>query len=293
MSTKTNISPPFPSSLIERPVHAPIHVVQPSKGLFRLDLPATWHYRELLYFLVWRDIKVRYKQTVLGMGWAIIQPLMMMVVFTLVFSMFAKVPSDGLPYPIFAYSALIFWTFFSNSISTGTISMVANATLIRKIYFPRETLLTSVVLAGCLDLGVACVLFAGMAAYYHITVTWAVAWVLPLVALQILLGLGVTALTAAAHVHFRDIGHALPLMLQLWMFATPVGYPMSVIPEWLKPYYVLNPMAGIVDGYRRAILLGSAPDLSAIAVSMVVTTLLLAVALPVFKRAERTFADVI
>jgi len=257
------------------------------------DVLRPWRHRDLVVSFALRDIKARYKQSILGIAWALLQPLSMMVVFTLVFSVFAKVPSDGLPYPIFSYSALIFWTFFSNSISTGTMSMVANATLIRKIYFPRETLLTSVVLAGCLDLGVACVLFAGMAAYYHITITWTVVWVLPLVGLQILLGLGVTALTAAAHVHFRDIGHALPLMLQLWMFATPVGYPMSVIPGWLRPYYMLNPMAGIVDGYRRAILLGSAPDASAVAVSAGVTIVLLAVALPVFKRAEQTFADVI
>jgi lipopolysaccharide transport system permease protein len=257
------------------------------------DILRPWRHWDLVVSFALRDIKARYKQSVLGIAWALLQPLSMMVVFTLVFSVFAKVPSDGLPYPIFSYSALIFWTFFSNSISTGTMSMVANATLIRKIYFPRETLLTSVVLAGCLDLGIALVLFVGMAAYYHITFTAAVVWVVPLVALQILLGLGVTALTAAAHVNFRDIGHALPLLLQLWMFATPVGYPMSVIPAWLRPFYMLNPMAGIVDGYRRAILLGSAPDLSAVAVSAVVTMLILAVAVPVFKRAEKTFADVI
>jgi lipopolysaccharide transport system permease protein len=254
---------------------------------------STWRHWDLVVSFAQRDIKARYKQTALGISWALLQPLSMMLVFTLVFSVFAKVPSDGVPYPIFAYSALIFWTFFANSISTGTVAMVANATLIRKIYFPRETLLTSVVLAGCLDLTIACVLFAGMLLYYKIAVSAAILWVLPLLVLQILLGLGITSLTAAAHVNFRDIGHALPLMLQLWMFASPVGYPISVIPSWLRPIYMLNPMAGIIDGYRRAVLLGEAPDLSALAVSLVMTLAIVALAFPVFKRAERTFADVI
>jgi lipopolysaccharide transport system permease protein len=254
---------------------------------------STWRHWDLVVSFAQRDIKARYKQTALGISWALLQPLSMMLVFTLVFSVFAKVPSDGVPYPIFAYSALIFWTFFANSISTGTVAMVANATLIRKIYFPRETLLTSVVLAGCLDLTIACVLFAGMLLYYKIAVSAAILWVLPLLVLQILLGLGITSLTAAAHVNFRDIGHALPLMLQLWMFASPVGYPISVIPGWLRPFYMLNPMAAIIDGYRRAVLLGEAPDLPALAVSVVMTLTIVAVAFPVFKRAERTFADVI
>lgn len=254
---------------------------------------STWRHWDLVVSFAQRDIKARYKQTALGISWALLQPLSMMLVFTLVFSVFAKVPSDGVPYPIFAYSALIFWTFFANSISTGTVAMVANATLIRKIYFPRETLLTSVVLAGCLDLTIACVLFAGMLLYYKIAVTAAVLWIIPLVALQILLGLGITSLTAAAHVNFRDIGHALPLMLQLWMFASPVGYPISVIPAWLRPFYMLNPMAAIIDGYRRAVLLGATPDLPALAMSVVVTLAIVALAFPVFKRAERTFADVI
>ena len=240
-----------------------------------------------------RDIKARYKQTALGVAWSLLQPLSMMIVFTLVFSLFAKVPSDGLPYPVFAYSALIFWMFFSNTISGGTMAMTSNGILIRKIYFPRETLLTSVVVAGCLDLAIACLLFGGMLLYYKIAITAAVVWVIPLVALQIVLGLGVTSLTAAAHVNFRDIGHALPLMLQLWMFASPVGYPISVIPDWLRPFYMLNPMAAIIDGYRRAVLLGQAPDLGALAVSVVITLAIAVIAFPVFKRAERTFADVI
>jgi lipopolysaccharide transport system permease protein len=240
-----------------------------------------------------RDIKARYKQTVLGVAWSLIQPLSMMVVFTLVFSIFAKVPSDGIPYPVFAYSALIFWTFFSNAISGGTVAMTTNGILIRKIYFPRETLLLSVLLAGLLDLAIAALLFVGMIIYYQIALTAAALWVIPLVALQMLLTLGIISLTSAAHVNFRDIGHALPLLIQLWMLATPVAYPISVIPDWLRPFYLLNPMAAIIDGYRRAIILGTHPDLGALALSAVITLVLTVTALSIFKRAERTFADVI
>ena len=253
----------------------------------------TWRHRDLIVSFTLRDIKARYKQTGLGVTWAIVQPLSMMVVFTLVFSVFAKVPSDGLPYPIFAYSGLIFWTFFANSLTGGTLAMVANSPLIRKIYFPRETLLVSVLLASTFDLGIALLLFAAMFLYYKVALTITVLWMFPLLALQMLLTLGVTGLSSAAHVNYRDIGHALPLLTQLWMFATPVAYPIRVIPEWLKPLYMLNPMAPIIDGYRRAFLLGQAPDLPALAVSAAITVALSAVALAVFKRAELTFADVI
>ena len=240
-----------------------------------------------------RDIKARYKQTALGVAWSLLQPLSMMVVFTLVFSLFAKVPSDGIPYPVFAYSALIFWTFFSNAISGGTVAMVSNATLIRKIYFPRETLLIAVLLAGLLDLSVASLLFVGMLFYYKVSLSLTALWVVPLLLLQITLTFGVISLTSAAHVNFRDMGHALPLVVQLWMFATPVAYPISVIPGWLHPFYMLNPMAAIIDGYRRALILGTAPDLPALGNSVAITVIITVIALSVFKRAARTFADVI
>jgi len=259
----------------------------------REALVRIFQHRDLIANFVVRDIKARYKQTALGVAWSLIQPLSMMVVFTLVFSIFAKVPSDGIPYPVFAYSALIFWTFFSSSISGGTIAMVSNGALIRKIYFPRETLLISVILAGLLDLGVASLLFAGMLLYYKVTLSWAALWIVPLLLLQVTLAFGVISLTSAAHVNFRDIGHGLPLLLQLWMFATPVAYPISVIPEWLRPFYLLNPMAAIIDGYRRAIILGAAPDLSALGVSAAVILVFTFITFSIFKRAERTFADVI
>lgn len=250
-------------------------------------------HRDLILSFALRDIKARYKQTALGVAWAVLQPISMMVIFTVVFSLFAKVPSDGLPYPIFAYSALVFWTFFSTVVTSGTLAMVANSPLIRKIYFPRETLLLATVIAAALDLLIASTIFAGMLAYYRIGVTLAVLWVLPLLALQMLFSFGLISATSAAHVNFRDIGHALPLVTQIWMLATPVAYPMSVIPDWLRPLYLLNPMAPLIDGYRRAILQGLPPDLQAVGIAAVSILLFSGVSFAVFKRAERTFADVI
>ena len=254
---------------------------------------STWRHWDLVVSFAQRDIKARYKQSVLGVAWALLQPLSMMVVFTLVFSLFAKVPSDGIPYPVFAYSALIFWTFFANAITSGTGALVSNAPLIRKIYFPRDTLLIAVLLAGLLDLGVASLLFVGLLFYYKISLSLAALWVIPLLLLQIVLTFGVISLTSATHVNFRDIGHGLPLVVQLWMFATPVAYPISVIPGWLHPFYLLNPMAPIIDGYRRAFILGAAPDLPSLGSSLAITVIVTGLALSIFKRAERTFADVI
>jgi lipopolysaccharide transport system permease protein len=240
-----------------------------------------------------RDIRAKYKQTVFGVAWAIIQPLSLMVVFTLVFSTFARIESDGIPYPIFSYSALIFWAFFASSVSQGTIAMTANAALVRKIYFPRETLLLAVMISAFMDLMIAAVVLAGMFVYYHMAITWSFLWVIPLLAIQVLFTLAVILTTSAVHVYFRDIGHALPLLIQLWMFATPIAYPLSSVPAWLIPIYMLNPMAGIVDGYRRALLHASHPDFANLGIALVVALAAAAAAYLFFKRAERTFADVI
>jgi lipopolysaccharide transport system permease protein len=240
-----------------------------------------------------RDIRTKYKQTAIGATWAVIQPLMMMVVFTFVFSMFARVPSDGLPYPIFAYSVLIFWMFFAASITQGTVAMTANASLVRKIYFPRETLLLAVIISALLDLAIAATILVGMFVYYQIAITWTALWVIPLLGLQVLFILTVTLLTSAIHVRYRDVGHALPLILQLWMYASPIAYPLSSVPEWLRPYYLLNPMAGIIDGYRRALLHDQIPDLAFLTIGYLVAAISVGFAYVAFKRAERTFADVI
>jgi homopolymeric O-antigen transport system permease protein len=252
-----------------------------------------WRHRDLTISFTTRDLKARYKQTALGVAWAILQPLLLMVVFTVVFSRFARVPSDGIPYPVFAYSALIFWTFFAKTLLGGTIAIVASGDLIRKIYFPRETLLVSVVLSGLIDLAVAATVFAGFLVYYQVPLAPTVVWVPVLLALQTLFVAGLIFFTAPIHVRFRDVGHAVPLLVQLWMFATPVAYPVSVVPESLRALYLLNPMAPIVDGYRRAILHGQTPEVGSLLVSAVVTLVLLLGGYATFKHAERTFADVI
>src|SRR5262249_37066158 len=207
-----------------------------------------------------RDIRAKYKQTILGVAWAVIQPVSLMIVFTLVFSLFARVPSEGIPYPIFSYSVLIFWTFFATSLSQGTVAMTANATLVRKIYFPRETLLLAVMLSALVDLGVAGLILVAMFVYYQVALSWAALWVIPLLALEVLFVLAVILMTSSLQVYFRDMGHALPLLLQLWMYASPIAYPLTSVPEWLRPFYLLNPMAGIIDGFRRALLHGEHPD---------------------------------
>jgi lipopolysaccharide transport system permease protein len=250
-------------------------------------------YAYLILSFARRDIRARYKQTALGAAWAVLQPLSLMVVFTLVFEKVARIPTDGTPYPLFSYSALIFWSFFSSSMSQGTLAMTANANLVRKIYFPRETLLLAVMLSAGLDLAIASAMLAALMFFYGATITWTVLWVPLLLALQVLFTFALVCLTSAIHVYFRDIGHALNLGLQLWMFATPVAYPMFVVPESLRSLYLLNPMASIIDGYRRAILYGQPPDLPRLGIVLVFVVALLGLTYFGFKRAERTFADVI
>lgn len=252
-----------------------------------------WRHRDLTMSFTTRDLKARYKQTALGVAWAILQPFSLMVVFTVVFSRFARIPSDGIPYPVFSYTGLIFWTFFAKTLLGGTVAIVANANLIRKIYFPRETLLVSVVFSGLIDLAVSTILFAALLAYYQMPVAATVVWVPVLLVLQTLFVAGLSFLTAPVHVKFRDVGHAIPLLVQIWMFATPVAYPISVVPERLRAFYLLNPMAPIIDGYRRAILHGLPPELGPLGVSAVITLTLLLAGYAAFKHAERTFADVI
>jgi lipopolysaccharide transport system permease protein len=259
----------------------------------RAYLAEFWEHKDLTLSFAVRDIKARYKQTALGAAWAVLQPFSLMVVFTLVFSRFAQVPSDGIPYPIFSYVGLIFWTFFATAVSQGTAAIVANSNLVRKIYFPRETLLVSILLATGLDLAIAGVIFGVMMGYYQIPVPMTVFWVPVLVVVQALFALAVVCFTSAIHVKLRDIGHGIPLLLQLWMFATPVAYPLSVVPARLLPIYQLNPMTPIIDGYRRVILHGQPPDLTALAIATLITLLLLMVGYVFFKRAEGTFADVI
>ncbi len=250
-------------------------------------------YSYLIMSFARRDVRARYKQTILGAAWAVVQPLSLMVVFTLVFDKVARIPTDGTPYPLFSFSALIFWSFFATTMTQGTFAMTANSNLVRKIYFPRETLLFAVMLSASLDLAIACGMLAVLLLVYGVGVSWTILWVPALLVLQVLLTLALVCFTSAVHVYFRDIGHGLSLGLQLWMFATPVAYPMSVVPDAVRSLYLLNPMAPIIDGYRRAIIYGQPPDLPRLAVVLVCVLALLGLTYAGFKRAERTFADVI
>ena len=252
-----------------------------------------WAHRDLILSFATRDIKARYKQTVFGIAWALLQPLALMLIFTMVFSRFAKVPSDGTPYPLFAYTGLIFWNFLAMTVSQGTLAISANGALVRKIYFPRETLLLSILLSAGLDLGVAALLLTSLLVYYKVGVGLAILWVPLLLALQTLFAFGVICVTSSLHVNFRDVGHAIPLLLQLGMLATPVGYPLSVVPASAMPLYFLNPMATIIPGYRSAILGGALPDLSSLGFAATAALLLAIAGYAIFKGAERTFADVL
>ncbi len=271
----------------------PTLVIRPSRGWIPLNLRDLWHYRELLYFLTWRDIKVRYKQTALGAAWAIIQPFFTMVVFSVVFGRLAKIPSDGLPYPIFAYCALLPWQLFSHALTESGNSLVANERLITKVYFPRLVIPLSAVLAGLVDFGIAFVILLGMMVYYGITPTAAV-FTLPfflIVALGTALGVGLWL--SALNVQYRDVRYAIPFLTQFWLFATPIAYPSSLVPEPWRFFFGLNPMAGVVEGFRWALLgTAHAPGLMLV-VSVAAVLALLVGGLYYFRQMEKTFADVV
>ena len=250
-------------------------------------------YRELLVNWVMREVRVRYKQSFLGVAWAILQPLSMMLIFTVVFSLFARIPSEGLPYPIFCYAALLPWTFFATSVSFGVPSVVNQMDLVTKIYFPREILPLSSVIAAFFDFLVASTVFIGLILFYKVQLSIQIVWLPLLLSIQVLLTLGIVLLASAINVFYRDIRFIIPLITQLWMFASPVIYPVSSVPEWLRPFYLLNPMAPILDGYRRVVLLGTIPDLKYLTISACVASILFVTGYYYFKRVELSFADLI
>ncbi|MBI2061491.1 MAG: ABC transporter permease [Nitrospirae bacterium] len=257
------------------------------------DWAEIWNYRELLYFLIWRDIKVRYKQTAIGAAWAIIQPFFTMVVFSLFFGKLARIPSDGQPYPVFSYVALLPWTYFSNALSQSTQSIVSHQNLITKIYVPRLILPLSSVVSGLVDLAIAFGMLLLLMVYFRVAPTAAV-WTLPLfILLAMMTALGVGLWLCALNVKYRDVRYVLGFLVQFWMFATPVVYPASLVPEKWRTLYGLNPMAGVVEGFRWALLGTPHPAGGLIAVSTAVVLAVLAGGLLYFRRMERTFADVI
>jgi lipopolysaccharide transport system permease protein len=252
-----------------------------------------WEYRELLFLLAWRDVKIRYKQTILGAAWAVIQPLLMMVVFSIFFGALGRMPSDGIPYPIFVYCGLVPWQLFAFALSNSANSLIINERLLTKVYFPRLILPISGVLSGFLDFAVAFVILLLLMAYYGISPGVA-AWTLPVFILFILaIAIGVGAGLSALNVRFRDVRHTLPFLTQLWLLATPIGYPSSLVPKSWRAFYGLNPMAGVVEGFRWALLgRAEAPGLTLI-VSVVMVFLVLFVSFLYFAKVESTFADVI
>jgi lipopolysaccharide transport system permease protein len=256
-----------------------------------LRLRELWAFRELLYFLTWRDIKVRYKQTVLGAMWAVIQPFFTMVVFSLFFGRLAKVPSDGIPYPIFSYSALLPWTYFSTSLGASANSLVGNAALITKVYFPRLIVPIASVVSGVVDFFIAFIVLIGMMAYYGIRPTITIFFVPVFLMLAMITALGVGLWLSAMNVMYRDVRHMLPFITQFWLFATPVAYPSSLLSEPWRTLYGINPMVGVVEGFRWA-LLGTQPPGSLLWVSILVAFLLLATGPAFFRRMEHNFADV-
>jgi lipopolysaccharide transport system permease protein len=267
--------------------------IQPTRGWPSLKLGEVWDYRELLYFLVWRDVKVRYKQTVLGASWAIIQPFFTMVVFSLFFGKLARLPSEGLPYPLFSYAALVPWQYFSTALSQASNSVVASGGLVQKVYFPRLTLPISAVLAGLVDFGLAFLVLIGMMLYYGRVPTVTILWLPLLLLLAIVTALGVGLWLAALNVRFRDVRHIVPFLVQLWLFATPIAYSSSLLSGPWRTVYAINPMVGVVEGFRWGLLgVKTAPG-PMIAVSSLVAVAILIGGLFFFRATERVFADVI
>ncbi len=268
-----------------------VTILRPSRGWMDLNLREVWRYRELIYFLTWRDIKVRYKQTFLGAAWAIIQPFFTMVVFTLFFGRLAKVPSDNVPYPIFSYAALLPWQLFSKALSQAGRSLVASRNMITKVYFPRLIIPLATLFGGLVDFVIAFLVLLGMMAYYHVSISARIWTLIPFLLLALVTALGVGLWLSALNVLYRDVGYTLPFLTQFWMFITPIAYSSTLVPPKWRLVYALNPMAGVVDGFRWALLGTPTGPGPALWVSTGVAVLVLISGLYFFRRMERQFAD--
>jgi lipopolysaccharide transport system permease protein len=271
----------------------PVITVEASHGWTNLKLQDLWEYRELLYFLTWRDIKVRYKQTALGAAWAVIQPFFTMVVFILFFGRLAKIPSDGIPYPIFSYAALVPWTFFAQGLTQSSNSLVSSAHVITKVYFPRLVIPISSVLAGLVDFVIAFTVLIGMMFYYDLYPTAGIVFLPGLLLLALTTALGVGLWLSALNVKYRDVRYTVGFLTQFWLFATPIAYPSSLLSEPWRTIYGLNPMVGVVEGFRWALLGTKTAPGPIVAVSAVAATALLIGGAFYFRKMEKTFADVV
>ncbi len=275
------------------PETVPTIVIKPSRGWVALRIGELWEYRELLFFLAWRDVKVRYKQTFFGVAWAIMQPFMTMVIFTVVFGRLAHLPSDGVPYPVFAFAALLPWQLFANSLNASSGSLVASQALIKKVYFPRLVIPVASVLEGVVDFCVAFVILVALMAYYGIAPTWKVVFLPAFLVLALATALAVGLWLSALNVKYRDVRYTLPFLTQLWLFSTPIAYSSSLVPAKWRALYGLNPMAGVVEGFRWALLGRNTPLGPTFFVSLGVVALVLVGGLAYFRRMERSFADVV
>ncbi len=293
METKEYVEKAVSTTESFRSEDVPLIRIEPSKGWVSLKLNELWEYHELLYFLTWRDVKVRYKQTVLGITWAIIQPFFTMVVFSLFFGRLAKIPSDGIPYPIFSFAALVPWTFFSNALSQASNSLVANANTIKKVYFPRLAIPLAIVFSGVVDFVLAFIMLLGMMFYYGISPTVNVFWLPLFLLLALVTSLGVSLWLSAMNVMFRDVRYMIPFLTQFWLFATPIAYPSSLLSEPWRTIYGINPMVGVVEGFRWALLGTNTAPGPIVIVSSLAAFFLLLSGVFYFRRMEKTFADVV
>jgi lipopolysaccharide transport system permease protein len=265
-------------------------VIDPAEGRPLVEVRELWHYRDLLYFLTWRDISVRYKQTVLGFLWAILQPFLTMVVFAIFLGRLAGIPSDGVPYPVFSYLGLLPWTYFSGAVTRAGTSVVGNAHLLTRVYFPRVLVPLSATLSALVDFAIASLVLGGLMAWYGIVPARTAVLLLPLAALTALTATGIGMWLAALNVRYRDVQHAIPFLMQLWMFATPVVYPASLVPAGWRPLFALNPMTGIIEACRAAVL-GTALDWPSLGISALSAAVLVALGAWQFHRMEQSFAD--
>ena len=278
----------------QRPLSTLPHVrIQPARGLLDLDLAALWQYRELIYILVWRDVTVRYKQTLLGVAWAMFQPVATMLIFTVVFSVMGKIPSDGFPYPVFLYAGLLPWFYVSQALSRGGTSLVGEAPLISKVYFPRLILPLSAAIAPLVDLALAFVAFLGLMAWFGILPTWRILSLPLFASLAATITLAAGLWISALYVKYRDVGHILPMLIQLWMFVSPILYPVSKVPESWRALYAMNPVVSVVEGFRWALIPGFQVDFTMFLPSLGVVFVVFVGGLIYFRSMERTFADVI
>jgi lipopolysaccharide transport system permease protein len=274
-------------------IQQPIVVIEPRRGLWHLEFKAIWAHRELLYFLVWRDIKVRYKQTLIGVAWALVQPLVTMLVFTVIFSKFAKIDSDGIPYPLFAYTGLLPWNYFAGSLSRSINSVAGNTYLISKVYFPRLFLPFAGTVSGMVDIAASFLILIALMVWYGVFPTWGILLLPVFLLLAMTTALAIGLWLSALNVTYRDVGHMVPFLTQVWMFASPIAYPVSAVPEHWRLFYGLNPMVSVIEGFRWALLGKAAPDFAVMTMSTIGVCVCLVLGIFFFKRMERSFADVI